>query len=162
MQNFEWFRKIFQKIIVLFQQVIMQRDVISMIIYISNKPQYLKNEARYGRISNGDKLWHFKISLKWELKTSVELNLSLHRGILSIYHSFRTNLQNLCPFSIEIYRYSGYTGTCRVSVYSALIHTERVFILCIIYPVYITMQYYYMMLFEFGFVFYKNSECLTR
>ena len=134
----------------LFQQVIMQRDVISMIIYTY---QTNRNILRTKRYMEELQTPIFDISLKWELKNSVELG---------IYHSFRTNLQNLCPFSIGIYRHSGYTGTCRVSVYLALIHTERVLILCIIYAVYITMQYYYMMLFEFGFVFYKNSECLTR
>ena len=42
----------------------MQRGVISMpIIYISNKPQYLKNEVRYGEVVNAN-LQHFKISLK--------------------------------------------------------------------------------------------------
>ena len=38
----------------LLKQVIMQCDVISRIIYTSNKSQYLKNEARYTRVVNAN------------------------------------------------------------------------------------------------------------
>ena len=38
---------------------------ISRIIYISNKPQYLKNKARYGRVGN-DK--HKYLTSSWKLE----------------------------------------------------------------------------------------------
>ena len=35
------------------QQLIIQCDVCSCVIYISNKSQYLKNEERYGKTIDG-------------------------------------------------------------------------------------------------------------